>query len=295
MAESLDTLFQQAVSAIDAGNLRVLEQVLSAHPELVRERLDAPGAWLREKVGGALEGFFQRPYLLWFVAEDPVRNGKLPRNIAPIASTIIGAAQRARVDNLQEQLDYALKLVCWSWIARQCGVQIELIDVLIDAGGSVEGASDAAIYNGNDAAAEYLLKRGAPVTLSTALCLGRWADVERLARTATLAEKQDAFVLAALKGKAEALRRMLALGVEPTTVSAQTQSHATALHHAVYSGSLDAVKVLVEAGADLVKRDTAYDATPLGWAEHALEGQKEESEKQYREIAAYLREKGLKA
>ena len=295
MAESLDTLFQQAVSAIDAGNLRVLEQVLSAHPELVRERLDAPGAWLREKVGGALEGFFQRPYLLWFVAEDPVRNGKMPRNIARIASTIIGAAQRARVDNLQEQLDYALKLVCWSWIARQCGVQIELVDVLIDAGASVEGASDAAIYNGNDAAAEHLLKRGAPVTLSTALCLGRWADLERLARTATLAEKQDAFVLAALKGKAEALRRMLALGVEPTTVSAQTQSHATALHHAVYSGSLDAVKVLVEAGADLVKRDTAYDATPLGWAEHALQGQKEESEKQYREIAAYLREKGAKA
>ena len=61
MAESLDTLFQQAVSAIDGGNLTLLEQLLSAHPELVRERLDAPGAWLREKVGGALEGFFQRP------------------------------------------------------------------------------------------------------------------------------------------------------------------------------------------------------------------------------------------
>src|SRR5688572_14920287 len=154
MAESLDAVFQQAVSAIDAGNLTALEQLLSAHPELVRERLDPPGAWLREKVGGALDGFFQRPYLLWFVAEDPVRNGKLPRNIAPIASTLIGAAQRARVDNLQEQLDYALKLVCWSWIARQSGVQIQLIDVLIDAGASVEGASDAAIYNRNDAAAE---------------------------------------------------------------------------------------------------------------------------------------------
>src|SRR5688572_6101577 len=246
MAESLDGMFQQAVSAIDAGKLTVLEQLLAAHPELVRERLDAPGAWLREKVGGALEGFFQRPYLLWFVAEDPVRNGKLPRNIAQIASTIIRAAERARVDSLQEQLDYALRLVCWSWIARQCGVQIELIDVLIDAGASLDGGghTDAAIYNGNFEAAEHLLKRGAPVTLPTALCLGRWADVERLACTATLGEKQDAFVLAALKGKAEALRRMLALGVEPTTVSAQTQSHGTALHHAVGSGSLDAVKVL---------------------------------------------------
>jgi len=292
----IDGVFQKAVSAIDAGNVTVLEQLLAAHPELVRERLDAPGGWLREKVGGALEGFFQRPYLLWFVAEDPVRNGKLPRNIAQIATTIIRAAERAGVDSLQEQLDYALRLVCWSWIARQCGVQIELIDVLIDAGASLNagGHPDAAIYNGNFEAAEHLLKRGAPVTLSTALCLGRWADAERLARAATLGEKQDAFVLAALKGKAEALRRMLALGVEPTTVSAQTQSHGTALHHAVWSGSLDAVKVLVEAGADFNRRDTAHNATPLDWAEHALEGQKEKSEKQYGEIGAYLREKGAK-
>src|SRR5687768_10154157 len=213
----IDALFQKAVSAIDAGDVTVLEQLLAAHPELVRERLEAPGAWLREKVGRALDGF--KPYLLWFVAEDPVRNGKLPRNIAQIASTIIWAAERARVDSLQEQLDYTLRLVCWSWIARQCGVQIELIDVLIDAGASFDGGhTDAAIYNGNFEAAEHLLKRGAPVTLSTALCLGRWTDIERLARTATLGEKQDAFVLAALKGKAEGLRGMLALGVEPTTV-----------------------------------------------------------------------------
>jgi len=268
---------------------------------LVRERLVSPGAWLRDSVGGALDGFFQKPYLLWFVAEDPVRNGKLPGNIGAVARTIIKAAQREGVDNLQEQLDYALRLVCWSWIARDCGVQIELIDVLIDAAASPDGRSvyqnrygshaDAAIYNGNFAAAEHLLKRGAPLTLTTALSLGRWADVERLARAATLDEKQDAFVQAAMNGKAEALRRMLALGVSPTTVSAQNQSHASALHHAVYSGSLEAVKVLVEAGADLNRRDTIYDGTPLGWATHGEEGKKNDS-KQYREIVAYLREKG---
>jgi peptide-methionine (S)-S-oxide reductase len=284
-----------------------LEQLLEAQPELVRDRLEAPGPWLREKVGDALDGFFERPYLLWFVAEDPVRNGKLPRNIAQVTEAIIRAAGRAKVDSLPEQLDYTLRLVCWSWIARQCGVQIELIDVLLDASPSLDGEgvyqgrygthSDAAVYNGNFEAAEHLLKRGAPVTLSTALCLGRWSDVERLVRTATLGEKEDAFVQAALSGKAEALSRMLAFGVEPTTVSNQNQSHGTALHHAVWSGSLDAVKVLVEAGADLNRRDTIYDATPLGWAEYGAkeEEKKEESRaKQYREIAAYLREKGGK-
>ena len=127
----------------------------------------------------------------------------------------------------------------------------------------------------------------------------------RLAPAATLAEKQDAFVQAALNGNAEALRKMLTLGMDPTTVSERTQSHGTALHHAVWSGCLEAVRVLVEAGADLRRRDTCHDATPLGWAEYGEEQQKaarataNEAEvhragvtKQYAEIAAYLREKG---
>jgi peptide-methionine (S)-S-oxide reductase len=300
-ASILDSLFREAVSAIDTGDVASLERLLAEHPRLVRGRLDSPGAWLRDK--DALDGFFRQPYLLWFVAEDPVRNGKLPANIAQVARTIIEAAKREGVKSLQEQLDYALRLVCWSWIARECGVQIALIDVLLDAGASVDGRtvyqsrfgthSDAAIYNGNFAAAEYLLERGAPLTLTTALCLGRWADVERLATTATLDEKQGAFVQAAMNGNAEALRRMLAIGVAPTTVSARNQSHGTALHHAVWSGSLDAVRVLVEAGADLNRRDTIYDGTPLRWAKYGEQQQKEESRaKQYGAIAAYLHEQG---
>jgi peptide-methionine (S)-S-oxide reductase len=78
----LDSLFCEAVSAIDGGDVTTLERLLTKHPRLVRDRLDAPGDWLRDKVGNALDGFFQQPYLLWFVAEDPVRNGKLPHNVA---------------------------------------------------------------------------------------------------------------------------------------------------------------------------------------------------------------------
>jgi peptide-methionine (S)-S-oxide reductase len=312
----LDTRFREAVSAIDAGDVATLESVLAMHPDLVRDRLDAPGAWLRDQVGEAIDGFFRQPYLLWFVAEDPVRNGKLPRNIAQVAGTIIQAATRDGVVSLQEQIDHALRLVCWSWIARKCGVQIELIDVLIDAGASIDGRtvyqsrysthSDAAIYNGNFAAAKHLVERGAPLTLTTALCLGRWADVERLAPGTTFGEKQNAFVQAALNGNAEALRCMLALGVDPTTVSDRNQSHGTALHHAVWSGCLDAVRVLVKAGADLNRRDTSYGGTPLGWAMYGEQQQQEAfrelvnqaevhragATKQYREIAAYLRELG---
>jgi peptide-methionine (S)-S-oxide reductase len=287
----LDSLFREAVSAIDAGDATTLERLLAEHPRLVRDRLDSPGAWLRDKVGGALDGFFRQPYLLWFVAEDPVRNDKLPRNIAQVASTIIQAVQRECVASLQEQLDYALRLVAWSWVARQCGVQIELIDALVDAGASPDGVPDDALVNSNFAAAERLLERGAELTLATALCLGRWDDVTRLAQTATARQKQMGLVLAALKGKAEALATLIKVGVDPNAPSPDLYSHATPLHHAVCSGSLDAVKVLVEAGAELGTRDKAENATPLGWAEYYQGEKKGDDVKRYAEIAAYLREK----
>jgi Ankyrin repeats (3 copies) len=291
----LDQLFREAVTAIDAGDLTKLEVLIASHPRLLRDRLKAPGAWLRDKVGGALKGFFKKPYLLWFVAEDPVRNGTLPRNIAQVARAIIEAAQRDRVASLQEQLDYGLRLVSWSWIARECDVQIELIDALVDAGASPHGNPDNALVNGNFAAAEHLVERGATLTLATALCLGRWDDVTRLAPETRARDKQFGFVLAALNGKADALRRMIELGVDANKPSRDLYSHGTPLHHAVCSGSQDAVRVLVNAGAKLNTRDKAWKGTPLGWAEHYIsEHERDERGKQYVEIADYLRDKGAK-
>lgn len=287
-----DSLFREAVTAIDAGDVAALERLLAEHPGLVRDRLTSPGPWLRDQVGPALDGFFTKPYLLWFVAEDPVRNDTLPKNIAQVARTIIDAAKRERIDSLQEQLDYALQLVAWSWVAHRCGVQLELIDVLVDAGASPNGVPDNALVNGHIAAAERLLERGAEVTLPTAACLGRWGDVERLAPTTSARDKQMAFVLAALNGNAEALVRLMPHGVDVNAPSKDLYSHATALHHAVCSGSLDAVTVLVESGAKLTTRDSDHHGTPLGWAQHYMSEQKQEdAATRYAAIAAYLRAK----
>jgi peptide-methionine (S)-S-oxide reductase len=285
MAAEASDLFRAAVSAIDDGNVRELERLLSARPMLACERLDAPGAWLRDKIGDAADGFFAKPYLLWFVAEDPVRNGRLPANIVEVTRTILRAAQRTCEDRLREQLDYALRLVAFSWIARQCDVQLGLIDVLLDAGASPGNAPDSALVNGNVDAAAHLVERGAPVTLATAVCLARWDDANRLLVSATLREKQFALILAALRGRAEALLWLIATGVDPNTVSPDLYSHATALHHAVHSGSLDASGCSWRPGRCSTRGTPRYGGTPLGWAEYA--GDKHP----YNEIAAYLRDR----
>jgi len=112
--------------------------------------------------------------------------------------------------------------------------------------------------------------------------------VARLAQTASDREKQFAFVLAALNGKADSLQWMINSGIDLNRPSEDLYSHGTPLHHAVCSGSLDAVRVLVEAGADLGAKDNAWNA--MGWAEHYIrEAKGENARKPYPEIAAYVR------
>src|SRR6516225_7978767 len=287
---NIDQLFQEAVASIGTGDVPALERLLNDHPELARQRLTAPGPWLRYKIGGALDGFFKYPYLLWFVAEDVPVLGRLPKNIAEVTRAILRSARGSPA--LQEQLDSTLRLVCWSGVAQRCGVQIELIDVLLDAGASPDGGPNNALVNGHVTAAEHLVARGAALTLASAICLGRWDEASCLAQAASDGEKQFAFVLAALNGKADALKWMIGTGVDVNRPSRDLYSHGTPLHHAVCSGSLAAVKVLVEAGADLSAKDTAWNGTPLGWAEHYVQEAKEgNAKKAYPEIAAYLRER----
>jgi len=267
-SDTFDKLFQQAVSAIDAGDERKLKELLDAQPELATRRLYSPGEWLTSVIGDALKGFFKDPYLLWFVSEDAVRNGKLPKNIASIASIIIEKAKTQNAEDLQEQLDYALKLVAWSAVARDGGVQIELLDLLINSGAKINSVSNDALVNGNFDAAKHLLERGGKLTLSTALCLEKWKDADALAVDATDDEKQFSFVLAALNGKVTAVSKAISYGVDINKPSNHLYSHGTPLHHAVWSGSLDTVKLLINAGANLHAKDTAWNGTPLGWAEY---------------------------
>ena len=261
-------LFRDALAALDSGDVAVLERLLADHPEVLRERPEFG------------EGYFRRPYLLWFVAENPVRNGRLPDKIAAVTRVILAALLRRRGDDLALQLDTALALVCSGRVPRECGVQQELIDALAAAGADLGRALEPALAHRERAAADRLLELGAPLTLLAAACRGEIHDVDRLARGASARELQRAVIGAALHGQAAALATLLRHGPDLDGYGpAGFHPHATALHQAVYSGDLEAVRTLVEAGASLTLKDSIYDGTPLDWAEHG----------QHAAIADYLR------
>lgn len=258
----MDDLFRQAVALIDAGDAEGLARLLDVHPHLVAERTDYGD-----------ERYFQRPYLLWFVAENPVRNGRLPPNIVGIAKLII--------DRGGTQVDYALELVASGRVSREAGVQRALIDVLCDAGANPDGPMLAALAHKERDAVERLLERGARMGLVTAVCLGR--DAEPYLNEADVRERQLALTAAAFYGNARALEQLASAGVDLDAYSPQGfHPHATPLHQAVYADSLESVQVLMNAGARLDIRDRAYHGTPLGWADYL----------ERPAIAAYLREHG---
>jgi hypothetical protein len=265
--------FHEALAAIGAGDVRALESLLARHPELVRDRLE-------EAAGTEGEGYFARPYLLGFVAENPIRTGKLPANIVEVTRAILRAAKREGVESFGEQVDFALSLVASGRVAREQGVQGELIDVLCEAGADPERALLPALAHREVAAVERLLARGARRTLLAAVATGQKEEVARLARQADRTDRQAAFAAAALYGQADTLALLIDSGVDVDAYNPPgLHPHGTALHQAVAAGSLAAVQVLASAGADLGARDSRYSGTPLGWAEHL--GQTE--------IAAYLR------
>jgi peptide-methionine (S)-S-oxide reductase len=277
-----DSLFAQAVAAIDSGDLVVLRGLLDAHPRLVRERLGLP-----------TEGYFRHPYLIWFVADNPIRNPALPGNIAEVTRTLIDSIEKQAPETYSFQVDYTLGLVSTGRIPKECGIQIALMDMLIDAGAEPKEALGAIAQNNPEAAA-HLIRRGAELTFAVAVGLGWEEEVKRLAATATPDDWSLALIVAAFRGNAEIIRYLLRGGPPVNVIPANCQGfhgHATALHQAVSSASPESVKLLVEAGADLHASDRTYEGTPLDWADYLQreDGVDEERTEKYREIEAYLR------
>jgi len=252
-----DPVFANAVAAIDTGDIPTLDALIAQHPRLVTDRL----------VTGE-DGYFADPYLLWFVAENPIRNDRLPPNIVAVTGAIVRHLDRLAPASRQQQLDYTVELAATGRVPREAGVQLALIDALVGWGAKA-GGLDGTVAHGEFAAARRLLHHGAPLTLAAAISLGMKAEAAMLLPAAEAAARADALVVAASLGVADGVAMLLAAGVDPNVRSQRLHRHATALHEAALTGKEDLCLMLVKAGASLTIRDEMWNGTPAGWAAHA--------------------------
>ena len=259
-----DSGFRHAVNLLDAGDALGLRAYLSAHPNLVRQRVVFEGG-----------NYFQNPSLLEFVAENPIRHGKLPANIVEVAQVILEAGAK----NHPAMLNETLGLVCTGCVPRECGVQIPLIDLLCDYGADPNLGMPGA--HGEFEAAHALLRRGARVDLPVAAALGLVDEARRLLHSATPEDRHKALALAAQFGRTDIVRMLLDAGENPNRYNPPGfHGHSTPLHQAAVAGHEATVHLLVERGARLDLKDTMWQGTPEGWASHATETQ----------VADFLRE-----
>ena len=266
---SFDAAFTAAIKAIDNGDVETLTSLLDANPTLVSTRLDKPE-----------EGYFAHPYLLWFVAGNPIRMEHFPPNITTIATLIIDRIRIHAPESLNEQLNDTLALVSSGRVSRACRVQLPLIDLLLDAGADANSGVAPALPHGELEALTHLIEKGAGMTLEAAIALDRYPDIDRLMPQSDRPTRQTALAVAALYGKAQAIARLLKTDIDINAFNPPGyHSHSTPLHQAALAGSLPSVRLLVEAGARLDIPDTIYHGTPLGWAEHGDQ----------REVAEYLK------
>jgi ankyrin repeat protein len=280
--------FEAAVEAVIAGDLATLRSLLDADSELVRARstritpFDPPR---------------HRATLLHYIAANGVEGyrERSPANAPDVARLLLdrGAEVDALADMYGGQCTTMSMLVS-STPPAQAGVQVPLVDTLIDFGAAVEARGAGAwtsplltalVFGFHDAAAA-LVRRGARVeTLAAAAGLGRLDEARALLPSAAAEERHRALALAAQLGHVEVVRLLLDAGEDPNRYNPKGgHAHSTPLHQAVIANHDPVVRLLVERGARLDIPDTIYKGTPLGWAEYGGRT----------EIAEYLRAHGAR-
>jgi hypothetical protein len=264
-----DPIFRLALDLADAANIDGLRDYLAKHPAVAHQRVVFEG-----------DNYFRNPSLLEFVAENPVRHGRLSPEVVDVATVILEAG--ARID--QAALDSTLGLVCSGSVARECGVQTPLIRLLCKYGANAASAMSSAISHGEFEAAEELLRCGAPTDLATAAATGAIDIVREQLRSSAPEARHIALALACQHGRTEVVKLLLDAGEDPSRYNpVGFHAHSTPLHQAALAGHFDIVRVLTERGARLDIKDIHYSGTAADWAEHAQRG----------EIADYLRARML--
>lgn len=279
----LNAVFERAADAVVDGDVATLAALLADEPGL---------AIARSQLVTDRTPPVHRATLLHYVAANGVEDvrQRSPQNAVAVARMLLeaGADPNALADMYGGQFT-TMSLLVSSMPPARAGVQVPLIDVLVDYGASVEPLGDGhwtsplitALVFGFADAAEALVRRGARVdSLAAAAGLGRLDEVRAMLPAAPAGDRHRAFALATQLGHLEVTRTLLDAGEDPNRFNPPgMHAHATPLHHAALGGHEAVVRLLVERGARLDLEDTVYHATPAGWAEHGG----------HPAIAAYLR------
>ena len=258
---SLVSQFESAVEAIITGDVDTLQMLLRNNPELVRVRS------MREHAATLLL------YLGANLVED--YRQKSPPNAVEVARVLLEAGAEVDAAALTGGSGTTLGEVATSVHAARAGIQVALMETLLDGGAAIEGAPGgyqplaAALANGQPEAAEFLAERGAQLDIVGAAGLGRLDLLKHylehdssLQGNQTKEQLEEGFILACLYGQTSAAEYLLEKGVDPAAGANVGQ---TGLHYAAHAGHLDTVKMLIERKAPLEVLNV-YGGTVLGQA-----------------------------
>ena len=254
-ADSAVDQFERAADAVVDGDRAGLEALLKRNRELVFARSTR----------------VHRATLLHYVGANGFENWRqrTPPNAVEMAQILLAAG--AEVDAVADAYGESttLGLVATSVHPVNAGVQIALIETLLAAGASVDGAPGgwnpliACLHNGRPAAAEFLARCGARMDLEAAAGVGRLGLVSELMDRET-PKAPTGFLWACAYGHADVARFLLENGV---AAAAQVKGE-TGLHWAAHGGHREIVEMLLARGAPVNERDRRFEGTPLDWALH---------------------------
>lgn len=261
-----DAVFKEAVALIDAGDVDALAALLDQHPRLLSEAANFSETFFIS--GTQPDQYFEHPKLLWFTAENPIRNSAFPDNIVDVIQCIIDRQRKHAADTLQDDLDYTLALVTSGNVPRETGKLTELVAVLVKNGAD-PNCAEAALAHGERDAVQALLDAGAEVDLLIAAGMGLEDDLQRLLPDADAETKQKALACAANCGQPVTSRMLIEKGADPNQFNPDGfHAHCTPLHSAISADSYETVAALIDCGADPTIKDRIHDGDALGWANH---------------------------
>jgi ankyrin repeat protein len=272
--------FDEAVAALDAGDVEGLRRLIAAEPDLIHARTNLEPPY----------GYFTGATLLHHVAGNPDRGrlsgklGPLPKNIVDVARLLIDCGADVNATTLGPNGGTTMGLLCTSKQASDDGVSGPLMDLLLERGATLDlkkpGSLDAPLANHAPRAAERMIELGAKADILAAAALGRmdWLHAafdkkgklrSRPRRHGKSMTERDAIGLAMLyayvREQTEAVDFLLE---KDGNWNMTGVNNGTALHRAAWSGDLAMVKRLVAKGADVSDRNNPFTATPYSWADH---------------------------